>query len=380
MRVQEPVLHDLARLKLMEAGLSEEHASIVADVLVFADAYGIHSHGVMRVEYYAERITKGGINTRPNFSVEKTGPCTALFHGDNGAGHVAAKLAMDEATEMARDNGVAVVGVRQMSHSGALAYFTRQAAAQDMVALSVCQSDPMVVPHGGTEPYYGTNPLAFAAPGVADVLSFDMATTVQAWGKILEARTEGQEIPVDWAVAADGKPTTDPADVAALLPVAGAKGYGLAMMVDVLSGVLLGLPFGKQVSSMYEDLREGRDLGQLHIVLNPAAFTNLSEFKTNISATMRDLAQVKPAPGYDRVLYPGQDRKLIHQEYQRDGIDVADEVYEYLVSKVIHRHQYETQSAPGNDKDGVPEKQLQRWKDDGGALPPQTDIPQPPSS
>src|SRR6476659_3266202 len=137
MRVREPVLHDLARLKLTAAGLSGEHASIVADVLVFADAYGIHSHGVMRVEYYAERISKGGINTRPNFSVEKTGPCTALFHGDNGAGHVAAKLAMDEATEIARDNGVAVVGVRQMSHSGALAYFTRQAAAQDMVALSV---------------------------------------------------------------------------------------------------------------------------------------------------------------------------------------------------------------------------------------------------
>ena len=79
---------------------------------------------------------------------------------------------------------------------------------------------------------------------------------------------------------------------------------------------------------------------------------------------------MKPAPGFDRVLYPGQDRKLIHQEYQRDGIDVDDEVYEYLVSEVIHRDQYKTQSAPGNDKDSVPEKQLHRWKDDGGALPP----------
>ena len=368
MRVQESVLQELAQRKLAMAGLSTEHAGIVADVLVFADAYGIHSHGVLRTEYYAERIVKGGINTRPSFSVEKTGPCSAIFHADNGAGHVAAKLAMDEAVAMARNNGVAVVGVRQMSHSGALAYFTRRAADQDMVAVSVCQSDPMVVPHGGTQPYYGTNPLAFAAPGVADALSFDMATTVQAWGKILEARTEDQPIPEDWAVDDEGNPTTNPADVAALRPAAGAKGYGLAMMVDVLSGVLLGLPFGKRVSSMYEELRQGRNLGQLHIVLNPAAFTNLSAFKTDISATMRDLSQMKPAPGFDRVLYPGQDRKLIHQEYQRDGIAVADEVYDYLTSEMIHRDRYETEGAA--DDDTIPAKQLHRWKDDGGALPP----------
>jgi ureidoglycolate dehydrogenase (NAD+) len=370
MRVTEPVLHDLARRKLATAGLSEEHAGIVADVLVFADAYGIHSRGVMHVEYYAERIAKGGINTRPRFSLEKTGPCTAIFHGDNGVGHVAAKLAMDEATGIARDHGVAVVGVRQMSHSGAPAYFTRQAAAQDMIALSMRQSDPMVVPHGGTRPYYGTNPLAFAAPGVADVLSFDMATTAQTWGKILEARAEGQEIPEDWAVADDGAPTTDPAQVTALLPAAGAKGYGLAMMVDVLSGVLLGLPFGQRVSSMYADLQKGRDLGQLHIVLNPAAFTNLSAFKTAISTTMRDLMQMKPAPGFDRVLYPGQDRELIHQEYQRNGIEIADEVHHYLVSDVVHRDRYETQSTAVDASDTVPAKQLHRWKDDGGALPP----------
>jgi ureidoglycolate dehydrogenase (NAD+) len=365
-------LHDLARRKFLAAGLSEEHADIVTEVLVFADAYGIHSHGVMRVEYYAERIAKGGINTNPNFSLERTGPCTAVFHGDNGAGHVAAKLAMDEATRMAKAGGVAVVGVRKMSHSGALAYFTRQAAAQDLVALSVCQSDPMVVPYGGAQPYYGTNPLAFAAPGEEDVLSFDMATTVQAWRKILEARTEGEDIPEDWAVTEDGKATTDPGKVAALLPLGGPKGYGLGMMVDVLSGVLLGLPFGNRVSSMYRDMREGRDLGQLHVVLNPAAFTDLDEFKKNISVTMKDLASIKPAPGFDRVLYPGEDRKIVYEEYQRDGIEIADEVYEYLTSDAVHRNTYEQQPDSGDDTGDVPEKQYHRWKDDGGALPPES--------
>ncbi len=332
MRVQEAVLHDLARRKLVAAGLSEEHAGVVADVLVFADAYGVHSHGVMRTEYYAGRIAQGGINASPQFSLEQTGPCTATFHGDNGAGHVAAGLAMDEAVRMARENGVGVVGVSRMSHSGALSYFTRRAAEQDMVAVSVCQSDPMVVPYGGAEPYYGTNPLAFAAPGEGDVLSFDMATTVKAWGQILQARTEHRDIPEGWAVAEDGGPTTDPHEVAALLPSAGAKGYGLAMMIDVVSGVLLGLPFGKRVSSMYEDLQAGRDLGQLHVVVDPSRFTDLETFKKNIGVTMRDLAGAQPAPGVDRVLYPGQDRKLVHEEYRRDGIEIADDVYDYLVS------------------------------------------------
>jgi ureidoglycolate dehydrogenase (NAD+) len=341
-RIQEGELRGLIEGKLAAAGLSAEHAGIVADVLVFADAYGIHSHGAMRTEYYAERIAKGGINTAPEFSLQRTGTGTAVFHADNAAGHVAAKLAMEEAIRMAAENGTAVVGIRRMGHSGALAYFTRMAASRDLVALSVCQSDPMVVPFGGAERYYGTNPLAFAAPGEdGDVLSFDMATTVQAWGKILEARTSGADIPEDWAVDEAGQPTTDPAAVAALLPLGGPKGYGLAMMVDVLSGVLLGLPFGRRVSSMYRDLDQGRDLGQLHLVINPAFFTDPDEFKKNISTTMAELAGIRPAPGYDRVLYPGQDRKLIHEEYRKHGIEIADEIHNYLTSDAIHHDRYE---------------------------------------
>lgn len=151
-------------------------------------------------------------------------------------------------------------------------------------------------------------------------------------GKDPGGENEGDDISEGWAVTEDGSATTDPAAVAALLPSAGPKGYGLAMMVDVLSGVLLGLPFGKRASSMYEDLHEGRDLGQLHIVVNPAAFTDLDEFKKNIGVTMRDLARVKPAPRFDRVLHPGEDRKIVFEEYLRNGIAIADDVYGYLTS------------------------------------------------
>ncbi len=146
----------------------------------------------MRVEYYAERISKGGTNNSPNFTFDKTGPCSAVFDGDNGAGHVAAKLSMDEAIKMAEENGIAVVGVRRIGHSGSLSYFVQQASSAGMIGISVCQSDPMVVPYGGAETYYGTNPIAFSAPGETDNITFDMATTVQAWGKVLDARSKMQ--------------------------------------------------------------------------------------------------------------------------------------------------------------------------------------------
>ncbi|MEO6827283.1 MAG: ureidoglycolate dehydrogenase, partial [Microbacteriaceae bacterium] len=328
--------------KLRRAGLNPEHADIVADVLVFADARGIHSHGALRVEYYAERIAKGGINTRPDFRCEHTGPASAIFHADNGPGQVAAKLAMDEAITIAESSGVGVVGVRKMAHSGALSYFTEQAAGAGMIGLAMCQSDPMVVPYGGAEPYFGTNPIAFAAPGTdGELLSLDMATTVQAWGKVLEAQSEDTDIPEGWAVDGRGKPTTDPDQVKALLPMAGPKGYGLAMMVDVLSGILLGLPFGKDVSSMYTQMRHGRNLGQLNLVIDPGVFTDAATFRSNISRVRRELSNIAPAPGVDRVLFPGEDKELIMADYREHGIDLEDEIYEYLISADIHRDAYE---------------------------------------
>ncbi|MDV5168209.1 ureidoglycolate dehydrogenase [Photobacterium rosenbergii] len=346
MNLSSEQLHQLIKNKIKQAGLSDEHADIVADVLVFADARGVHSHGAVRVEYYSERISKGGINANPQFTYEETGPCSALYDGDNGAGHVIAKNAMDKAIKMANSKGVAVIGVKRMSHSGALGYFTKHAAEQGLIAISMCQSDPMVVPFGGSEVYYGTNPIAFSAPGPdGKTINFDMATTIQAWGKVLDARSRNQSIPDTWAVDSDGHPTSDPHAVRALLPIAGPKGYGLMMMVDILSGVMLGLPFGKNVSSMYDDLTEGRNLGQLHIVINPEFFTTKEYFIESISQTMKELGEIRPAPGFDKVLYPGQNSDLIEAKSRKDGIEIVDEVYDYLISEHTYINSYDHKSA-----------------------------------
>ncbi|WP_026858309.1 ureidoglycolate dehydrogenase [Jeotgalicoccus psychrophilus] len=341
MRVSKEELFNLMKDKLQKAGLKEDAAADISDVLTFADHRGIHSHGAVRVEYYAERIAKGGITNNPEYKFEKTGPSTAILDGDNGPGHQVAKQGMERAIEIARDNGVAVVGMTNISHSGALGYFVEEAAKQDMVAISVCQSDPMVVPFGGTDPYFGTNPIAFSAPTNDErIITFDMATTVQAWGKVLDARSKGNDIPDTWAVNDKGEPTTNSRDVHALVPVAGPKGYGLMMMVDILSGSLLGLPHGVHVSSMYKDLSAGRQLGQLHIVINPAYFTDVDAFKQQLSVMLDELKEQTPAPGFTEVNYPGERGKLRADKYDEEGIEIVDEIYDYLVSDDIHFDRY----------------------------------------
>lgn len=298
MKLKRCELKKLMQDKLHKAGLSVDHAEKTAEVLTWSDERGYHSHGAVRVEYYAERIAKGGITNDPKFEWKETGPCSAVFEGDNGCGYVASYYAMEKAIDLAKRSGIAVVGMRNISHSGSIGYYVEMAAKENLVAFCCCQSDPMVVPYGGAEPYYGTNPIAFGAPSADDRnIVFDMATTVQAWGKILDKRARKEPIPSGWAVDVDGKDTTDANAVNALLPIAGPKGYGLMMMVDMLSGILLGLPFGKHVSSMYHDLSKGRELGQLYIVIDPARFTSLEGFKQSVSQTMNELNEAPTAPG-----------------------------------------------------------------------------------
>ncbi|MGG0821322.1 ureidoglycolate dehydrogenase [Paenibacillus turicensis] len=348
-RVSSEQLHELIKKKLMRAGLKEEQAQETANHLVFADLSGIHSHGAVRVEYYAERINKGGINLEPKLEFEQTGPSTAIFHGDNTQGHYAANLALEPTIKMAKESGVAVVGLSRVGHTGMLSYYVKKIAEQNLIAISMCQSDPMVVPFGGAETYYGTNPIAFGAPSNGEnPLIIDMATTVQAWGKILDARSKGKSIPDTWAVDKDGAPTTDPNKVNGLLPIAGPKGYGLMMMVDILSGVLLGLPFGKEVSSMYHNLHEGRNLGQIFIIIDPERFVGAELFKQYISRSMKELNEIKPAKGFDRVLYPGQISQEQYVKNLKDGIDIPESIISYFESDDIHYNRYEGLGAFAN--------------------------------
>ena len=317
MRLSREELKSLMKNKLIQAGLREDHADQTAEILTWAHERGFASHGAVRVEYYCERIFKGGITHEPNITWNQTGPCSGIMDGDNGIGYWVATKATEKAIEMAKENGVAIVGMANVSHTGAIGYYTEMCAKEGLAAITFCQSDPMAVPYGGTEPYYGTNPISFACPTADDRnVVFDMATTVQAWGKILDKRSQGAEIP--------------------------AKGYGLMMMVDIFSGVLLGVPFGKHVSSMYHDCSKGRELGQTIIVIDPERFCGAEQFKKNMSQTCDELNAMRPAPGFDKVYYPGQ-RALMRRDkaYAEGGIEVVDELVDYLKSDAIHFDRYD---------------------------------------
>ena len=343
MKLSREELKGLMKNKLMQAGLHEDDAETTSEILTWAHERGYYSHGAVRVEYYSERIFKGGITVDPKITWKQTGPCSGMLDGDNGIGFTIAKMGMEKAIKLAKENGIGVVGMTNLSHSGSIGYYTEMAADEGLVAISFCQSDPMAVPYGGAEPYYGTNPISFAA-STADErkVIFDMATTVQAWGKILDKRSKHQDIPDTWAVDEDGNPVTDPNKVNALMPIAGAKGYGLMMMVDVFSGILLGVPFGGHVSSMYHDLSEGRRLGQMHIVMDPDRFVGKEAFEKTMSECLDEIGNIKPAPGFDKVSYPGE-RAVARKEkaYATGGVDVDDELVEYLRGDAIHFNRYD---------------------------------------
>lgn len=326
-------LKELVVKKLSKAGLNEEHAKVVADVLVHADLRGVSSHGVLRTEHYVKRITEGGMNPNPIFSVNETGPCSAVFDGDDGMGHVITKEAMDYAIKMAEKNGIGMLTVINSSHCGALSYFVQQAAEKNMIGVAMTHTDNIVVPFGGAKPFFGTNPVAYGFPAKNNKpVILDMATSNVALGKILHAREAGTAIPEGWGVDENGNATTDPDKVTALSPFAGPKGYGMGMVVEIFSGILAGAAFGPHVAKMYGDYEKVRKLGHYVCAINPSIFTNLDSFLANMDQMINEVHDVKPAEGFNKVMVPGEPEQLREEARLVEGVPVTESVYNYLIS------------------------------------------------
>lgn len=327
-------LKELCARKFMAAGIPEDHARIAADVLVHANLRGVDSHGVLRMEHYINKIAFGGIEKNPDIRIEQTGPVTAIVDGGDGLGHVVVDRALEHAVELAREQGVGMVGAVNSSHCGALSYFVRKAALQGFVGLAMTNTDKMVVPFGGKSAFFGTNPLAYGFPAASHPpVILDMATSAAAYGKILEAQSAGKTIPADWAVDRDGRPITRPEDFAALLPFGGAKGYGLGMVVDIFAGILMGASFGPHVNPMHGgDYRQKRKLGHFVCAIDPGKFTSAERFAEQMDRMIEELGQASPADGFDRVMVPGEPEHLTEIRRRKHGIPVPGGIYRFLTS------------------------------------------------
>jgi len=330
-RVQEKELKSLVKTKLTDGGLNEVDAGIVADVLVHADIRGVRSHGVMRTEHYVTRLAAGSLNKNPTFGFSRLRPGAGLLDADDGMGHPACLEAMNRACELAKVSGIAMVGVHNGSHCGALSYFMLQAISRNMIGIGVTHTDKCVAPFGGSKAFFGTNPIAFGFPCKKhDPVILDMATSNTAFGKILHAREQNSPIPDDWGIDENGTPTTDPHSVTAMLPFGAHKGYGIALVIDVLTGVLMGAAYGPHITAMYGDYDKPRKLASTMIAIDPDTYAGFDRFSETMDAMVDDLHAEPPAPGFDSVMVPGE-VEWKNERYNREhGVPVLETIYEYL--------------------------------------------------
>jgi ureidoglycolate dehydrogenase (NAD+) len=316
--------------RLCEVNMPEKDAAVVADVLLYAELRGVHSHGVMRVEHYTNRIRSGGMNLKPDLRIELLKPSIGLVDAQGAAGHVVTKYAAGQAIRIAGEQGLAMVGIKNNSHCGALAYYVQMALDAKMAAMICVNTDKCVVPFGGRDSFFGTNPFAFGFPGERDAILLDMATSEVALGKILYARENNQPIPAGWAVDAAGNKVEDPHKAVSLFPFGGAKGYGIAVMVEALTGLMIGGIFGPHLKKMYGDLGTYRDLSTFILVIDPSVFGSADGYLKHAQLMIDELHNQTAAPGFVRVMVPGEIERRAMDRSRKDGIPVPQAVYDFL--------------------------------------------------
>ncbi|MCW5603196.1 MAG: Ldh family oxidoreductase [Burkholderiales bacterium] len=320
-------LVDFAAAVYTGEGVPESDARLLADTLVQADLWGHQSHGVLRLGWYWERLRNGVMQpvTEPEFVVDAG--AVAVIDGHDGVGQVLTRLAMREAVKRAKAHGLGAVGVRNSNHFGTCMYYTRLGAREGCVTWLTSNGGPAMAPWGGRQKIVGTNPWSVAAPaGKHPPFLMDMANTGVARGKIYLARNRRQPIPEGWAIDRDGAPTTDPqaAIDGIILPMAGHKGYAIAMMVDMMSGVLTGSGFLSAVHSPYKTA-EKSNCGHMMIAMHIEAFQPLRQFHERMEAFIAELKSVPLARGHDEVFYPGEMEARSDTRYRKEGLALPED-------------------------------------------------------
>jgi LDH2 family malate/lactate/ureidoglycolate dehydrogenase len=320
-------LMDFAAAVYAGAGMPEADARLVADTLVQADLWGHQSHGVLRLGWYLDRVRNKVMDpvTKPELVVDAG--AIAVIDGHDGVGHVLTVLAAREAVKRAKAHGLGAVAVRNSNHFGTCMYYTLMGAREGCVALLTSNGGPAMAPWGGRKKIIGTNPWSVAAPaGSRAPFVVDMANTGVARGKIYLARNKRLPIPLGWAINAAGEPTTDPQEAidGIILPMAEHKGYAIAAMVDLLSGVLTGSGFLSAVHSPYKTA-EKSNCGHLMIALDIAAFQPLAEFNARMERFIAEIKAVPTAKGFDEVFYPGEIEANNNARNRREGLDFPED-------------------------------------------------------
>lgn len=334
MRIHPTRLQNFCAGVFAACGMRSAQSLRAAEILVDANRQGLVTHGVSRLPVYAACLRSGRINPNPSLVMERRAAALGLVDGDNGLGLLVADEAMRQAMALANDSGAGFVTVRNSSHCGAVSYYCRQATAQGKIGMAFTNAPSAMPPWGGSSPYFGTNPIAIAFPGPdGEDVVVDLSTSVTARGRIIQAAREGRSIPEGWAVDRAGRPTTDPkrALEGAVLPMAGPKGYALALAVELLAGVLAGAAWGTHVGWMYDDGAEPVRIGHAFLAIDVAPLVALPVFTQRVALLVAEIKSQPVAAGSQGILIPGERRRESARR-NADGIELSDAVVSELAA------------------------------------------------
>lgn len=328
-------LHSLVSEILQFHGMKEEDAGITADHLVAANLRGVHTHGVIRLAGYIKRIQAGGNNPRPRIKVVRQTENSALMDGDNSLGQVGGKRAMELAIDKAQKHGIGLVTMRNSNHYGMAGYYALLAAQRDMIGFSMTNVLASMAPAGGVSKRLGNNPISFAFPTAAEPpVVVDFATSKSSWGKALLCAQSGEPLPEDCFTDAEGKATRIAAaflDGGTLLPIAGHKGYGLALAISLLTGLLADGDFDTDLPHLYKELdKPGANsftMGAVRI----DSFVPAARFKQRLDSIVQQVRTTPTAPGVARVYVPGEIEHEKEQEQKAYGILFNSEMIQELI-------------------------------------------------
>lgn len=301
-------LYNFSTLILQKCGLVQKDASMASAVLVESDLRGVHTHGVSRLPMYRQWYEKCVLNSRPNFRIIESNETRAILDGDNGLGLVSCVKAMQFCIEEA-NLGIYTVALRNTNHTGMLAYYALMALESQKIGIAMSTAGPNVAPYGGIKPLLGANPIAVAIPcGSYPPLVFDASTSIVARGKIILAAKESEDIPLGWALDKDGNPTTNPVEAlkGAVLPMAGAKGYGLGLILEVLTKLLT----------------DSNTNGTLLMAINIGQFLPVDRFKIRMDGIVEMIKNSKPMKNFDKVRIPGENSWRKSIDNRKDGVDL----------------------------------------------------------
>lgn len=311
--------------------LPGEQAESVADCFIEADVCGVSTHGVSILPTHIDKIRSGGYNLSPNFKVLREAGAFAVIDADNAIGAVSAVHCMRYAMKACKSSGIFTVFSRNCNTYGPAFYYVLKAAQQELIGITFCNSPAAMPAWNGKKKLFGTNPFAIAIPCKSEEpIIFDMATSKVAKSKINEARIKNEKIPLGWALDENGYPTDDPIEAinGLVLPMAEYKGYGLALTIDILSGVLSGAAYMSNVGKFYSEDNKCMNVGQTFIAMDPAQIYG-EEYYGLMDEYVKAIRNSESIDGQS-VSLPGDDRKSTKQDNLANGIRMQTATVEKL--------------------------------------------------